>query len=94
MEHSFIFLGIITGLIILLIVYLVHNPDTKSIDITFYQLKVAVKKTARGENSVARKIIRRRRVLKQKAKEEAKEIKEEPAKYTSTSFISIKKACE
>ncbi len=69
MEHSFIFLGIITGLIILLIVYLVHNPDTRSIDITFYQLKVAVKKTARGKNSVARKLIHRRRVLKQKAKE-------------------------
>jgi hypothetical protein len=79
MEHSFIFLGIITGLIILLIVYLVHNPDTRSIDITFYQLKVLVKKSARGDSSVARKIIRRRQALKQKAKE-AKETKEEPAK--------------
>jgi hypothetical protein len=76
MEHSFIFLAIITGLIILLIVYLVHNPDTRSIDITFYQLKVLVKKSARGDSSVARKIIRRRQALKQKAKE----TKEEPAK--------------
>jgi hypothetical protein len=76
MEHSFIFLAIITGLIILLIVYLVHNPDTRSIDITFYQLKVLVKKSARGDSSVARKIIRRRQALKQKAKD----AKEEPAK--------------
>lgn len=79
MEHSFIFFGIIISLIILLIGYLAHNPDTKSIDITFYQFKVAVKKNARGENSVARKIVRRRTALKQKAKE-IKEVKEEPAK--------------
>lgn len=68
MEHSFIFLGIIIGLIILLIVYLVHNPDTQSIDISFYQFKVMVKKNAQRENSVARKIVRRRQALKQKAK--------------------------
>jgi hypothetical protein len=69
MEHSFIFLGIIIGLIILLIAYLSNNPDTKSIDITFYQFKVMVKKNARRENSVARKIVHRRRALKQKAKQ-------------------------
>jgi len=68
MEQSFIFLGIIIALIILLIIYLVHNPDTKSIDITFYQFKVLVKKGAREGNSVARKIVRRRRELKQKNK--------------------------
>ncbi len=76
MEHSFIFLGVIIGLIILLIVYLVHNPDTRSIDISFYQFKVMVKKNARRENSVARKIVRRRQALKQKAKATG----EEPAK--------------
>ncbi len=69
MEHSFIFLGIIIGLIILLIAYLSNNPDTKSIDITFYQFKVMVKKNARRENSAARKIVHRRRALKQKAKQ-------------------------
>ena len=69
MEHSFIFLGIIIGLIILLIAYLSNNPDTKSIDITFYQFKVMVKKNACRENSVARKIVHRRRALKQKAKQ-------------------------
>lgn len=79
MEHSFIFLGIIIGLIILLIGYLSNNPDTKSIDISFYQFKVMVKKNARGENSIARKIVRRRSALKQKVKE-IKKIKEEPAK--------------
>ncbi len=69
MEHSFIFLGIIIGLIILLIAYLSNNPDTSSIDISFYQFKVMVKKNARRENSVSRKIVRRRRVLKQKVKQ-------------------------
>lgn len=69
MEHSFIFLGIVIGLIILLIAYLSNNPDTKSIDITFYQFKVMVKKNARRENSVSRKIVRRRRALKQKVKQ-------------------------
>ncbi len=78
MEHSFIFLGIIIGLIILLIGYLSNNPDTKSIDISFYQFKVMVKKNARNHSSVVRKIVRRRRELKQKVKE--KETKEEPAK--------------
>lgn len=68
MEHSFIFLGIIIGLIILLIAYLSNNPDTSSIDITFYQFKVMVKKNARRQNSVVRKIVRRRIALKQKAK--------------------------
>ena len=76
MEHSFIFLGVIIGLIILLIVYLVHNPDTRSIDISFYQFKVLVKKSAHRQNSVVRKIVRRRRLLKQKAKL----AKEEPAR--------------
>ncbi len=76
MEHSFIFLGIIIGLIILLIAYLSNNPDTKSIDITFYQFKVMVKKNARRENSAVRKIVRRRLALKQKAKTAG----EEPAK--------------
>ncbi len=75
MEHSFIFLGIIIGLIILLIAYLSNNPDTRSIDITFYQFKVLVKKSGR-QNSVVRKIVRRRRALKQKAKE----VKEEASK--------------
>lgn len=79
MEHSFIFLGIIIGLIILLIAYLSNNPDTKSIDISFYQLKVMVKKNGRGENSVGRKIVHRRTALKQKVKQ-AKTVKEEPAK--------------
>lgn len=74
MEHSFYFLGIIIGLIILLIGYLSNNPDTKSIDISFYQFKVMVKKNAGRKNSVARKIVRRRQALKQKAKGE------EPAK--------------
>lgn len=78
MEHSFIFLGVITALVILLIAYLVHNPDTKSIDITFYQLKVMVKKNARRQNSVARKIVQRRSQLKQKAAKAAQ--KNEPAK--------------
>ncbi len=73
MEHSFIFLGIIIALIILLIGYLANNPDTRSIDITFYQFKVLVKKTARGENSVARKLVSRRRELKQKAKKATKQ---------------------
>ncbi len=82
MENSFIFLGIIIGLIILLIGYLSNNPDTKSIDISFYQFKVMVKKNGRRQNSVARKIVRRRQALKQKAKavKEAKPVKEEPAK--------------
>lgn len=69
MEHSFIFLGIIIALIILLIAYLSNNPDTSSIDISFYQFKVLVKKTAIRKNSVARKIVRRRLALKQKVKE-------------------------
>ncbi len=82
MENSFIFLGIIIGLIILLIGYLSNNPDTKSIDISFYQFKVMVKKNGRRQNSVARKIVRRRQALKQKAKavKEAKPVKEAPAK--------------
>ena len=82
MENSFIFLGIIIGLIILLIGYLSNNPDTKSIDISFYQFKVMVKKNGRRQNSAARKIVRRRQALKQKAKavKEAKPVKEEPAK--------------
>lgn len=67
MEHSMIIVGIIIGLIILLVGYLANNPDTKSIDITFYQFKVMVKKNAR-QNSTARKIVRRRNQLKQKAK--------------------------
>ncbi len=69
MEHSFIFLGIIIALIILLIAYLSNNPDTSSIDISFYQFKVLVKKTAGRKNSAARKIVRRRLALKQKAKQ-------------------------
>ncbi|RYY06341.1 MAG: hypothetical protein EOP43_06655 [Sphingobacteriaceae bacterium] len=70
MEQSFIFLGIIIALIILLIGYLSNNPDTSSIDISFYQFKVLVKKSAVSrKNSVARKIVRRRQALKQKAKE-------------------------
>ncbi len=69
MEHSFIFLGIIIALIILLIAYLSNNPDTSSIDISFYQFKVLVKKSAGRKNSVARKIVRRRLALKQKVKE-------------------------
>lgn len=69
MEHSFIFLGIIIALIILLIAYLSNNPDTSSIDISFYQFKVLVKKSAVRKNSVARKIVRRRLALKQKVKE-------------------------
>lgn len=70
MEQSFIFLGIIIALIILLIGYLSNNPDTSSIDISFYQFKVLVKKSAAGrKNSMARKIVRRRLALKQKAKE-------------------------
>lgn len=69
MEHSFIFLGIIIALIILLIAYLSNNPDTSSIDISFYQFKVLVKKTADRKNSAARKIVRRRLALKQKAKQ-------------------------
>ena len=76
MEHSFIFLGIIIGLIILLIAYLANNPDTRSIDISFYQFKVLVKKSAGRQKSVVRKIARRRIALKQKVKE----AKEEPAK--------------
>lgn len=74
MEQSFIFLGIIIALIILLIGYLSNNPDTSSIDISFYQFKVLVKKSAVSrKNSVARKIVRRRQALKQKAQEEVKE---------------------
>ncbi|MVN22820.1 hypothetical protein [Mucilaginibacter arboris] len=69
MEHSMIIVGIIIGLIILLIGYLANNPDTKSIDISFYQFKVMVKKNARRQSSVARKIVRRRNQLKQKARE-------------------------
>ncbi|RYE30881.1 MAG: hypothetical protein EOP42_11435 [Sphingobacteriaceae bacterium] len=70
MEHSLIFLGIIIALIILLIAYLSNNPDTSSIDISFYQFKVLVKKSAVSrKNSTARKIVRRRQALKQKAKE-------------------------
>ncbi len=70
MEHSLIFLGIIIALIILLIAYLSNNPDTSSIDISFYQFKVLVKKSAVSrKNSAARKIVRRRQALKQKAKE-------------------------
>ena len=81
MENSFIFLGIIIGLIILLIGYLSNNPDTKSIDISFYQFKVMVKKNGRRQNSVARKIVRRRQALKQKAKAAGEEpAKEVPAK--------------
>lgn len=73
MEQSFIFLGIIIALIILLIGYLSNNPDTSSIDISFYQFKVLVKKSAVSrKNSVARKMVRRRQALKQKA-QEAKE---------------------
>lgn len=81
MEHSFIFLGIIIALIILLIGYLSNNPDTKSIDISFYQFKVMVKKSGHRQNSVARKIVRRRQALKQKAKAAGEgPAKEEPAK--------------
>ncbi len=70
MEHSLIFLGIIIALIILLIAYLSNNPDTSSIDISFYQFKVLVKKSAVSrKNSTARKIVRRRQALKQKVKE-------------------------
>lgn len=70
MEHSLIFLGIIIALIILLIGYLSNNPDTSSIDISFYQFKVLVKKSAVSrKNSTARKIVRRRQALKQKVKE-------------------------
>lgn len=70
MEHSFIFLGIIIALIILLIAYLSNNPDTSSIDISFYQFKVLVKKSAVSrKNSAARKIVRRRLALKQKVKQ-------------------------
>lgn len=69
MENSLIFLGIIIALIILLIAYLSNNPDTSSIDISFYQFKVLVKKSAVSrKNSAARKIVRRRQELKQKAK--------------------------
>ena len=81
MENSFIFLGIVIGLIILLIGYLSNNPDTKSIDISFYQFKVMVKKSGRGRTSIARKIVRRRQALKQKAKAPGEELaKEGPAK--------------
>lgn len=70
MEHSLIFLGIIIALIILLIGYLSNNPDTSSIDISFYQFKVLVKKSAVSrKNSTARKLVRRRQALKQKVKE-------------------------
>lgn len=69
MEHSMIIVGIIIGLIILLIGYLANNPDTKSIDISFYQFKVMVKKNVRRQQSISRKIVRRRNQLKQKAKE-------------------------
>jgi hypothetical protein len=69
MEHSMIIVGIIIGLIILLIGYLANNPDTKSIDISFYQFKVMVKKNVRRQKSISRKIVRRRNQLKQKARE-------------------------
>jgi len=72
MEHSMIIVGIIIGLIILLIGYLANNPDTQSIDISFYQFKVMVKKNVRRQNSAVRKIVRRRNKLKQKVKQEAK----------------------
>lgn len=81
MEHSFIFFGIIIALIILLIGYLSNNPDTKSINISFYQFKVMVKKNGNRGNSVARKIVRRRQALKQKTKAVGElPAKESPAK--------------